>query len=132
MPQNSIFLYGGDERVRTSAPCYRPNCLANSPLHHLGTSPNIGCQTINSEKHIIFIMICLSILLAERVGFEPTVRYKRTPIFKTGAINQLDHLSVSHDSTYINTLSYRLSRLFIIIFYFLFYVDFFYSLLTFY
>ena len=35
--------------------------------------------------------------LAERVGFEPTVRYKRTPIFKTGAINQLDHLSISID-----------------------------------
>ena len=33
--------------------------------------------------------------LAERVGFEPTVRYERTPIFKTGAINQLDHLSIS-------------------------------------
>ena len=33
------------------------------------------------------------ISLAERVGFEPTVGYKPTPIFKTGAINQLDHLS---------------------------------------
>ena len=32
--------------------------------------------------------------LAERVGFEPTVGYKPTPIFKTGAINQLDHLSM--------------------------------------
>ena len=32
--------------------------------------------------------------LAERVGFEPTVGYKPTPIFKTGAINQLDHLSI--------------------------------------
>ena len=32
--------------------------------------------------------------MAERVGFEPTVGYKPTPIFKTGAINQLDHLSV--------------------------------------
>ena len=35
-----------------------------------------------------------SISLAERVGFEPTVGYKPTPIFKTGAINQLDHLSI--------------------------------------
>ena len=58
---------------------------------------------------IIFVMICLSILLAERVGFEPTVRYKRTPIFKTGAINQLDHLSVSNDSIYISILYCRLS-----------------------
>ena len=32
---------GGDERVRTSAPLSGPNCLANSPLHHLGTSPNL-------------------------------------------------------------------------------------------
>ena len=32
--------------------------------------------------------------MAERVGFEPTVGYKPTPIFKTGAINQLDHLSI--------------------------------------
>ena len=32
--------------------------------------------------------------LAERVGFEPTVGYKPTPIFKTGAINQLDHLCI--------------------------------------
>ena len=35
--------------------------------------------------------------MAERVGFEPTVGYKPTPIFKTGAINQLDHLSISID-----------------------------------
>ena len=49
-------------------------------------------------------------MLAERVGFEPTVGYKPTPIFKTGAINQLDHLSISLtnifkiscDSIYIN------------------------------
>ena len=37
--KNLISSFGGDERVRTSAPCYRPNCLANSPLHHLGTTP---------------------------------------------------------------------------------------------
>ena len=30
---------GGVERVRTSAPLSRPNCLANNPLHHLGTTP---------------------------------------------------------------------------------------------
>ena len=42
------------------------------------------------------------ISLAERVGFEPTVGYKPTPIFKTGAINQLDHLSMCFVSnTYI-------------------------------
>ena len=42
--------------------------------------------------------------MAERVGFEPTVGYKPTPIFKTGAINQLDHLSVSHDNIYISII----------------------------
>ena len=36
-----LMSFGGDERVRTSAPLSGPNCLANSPLHHLGTSPNI-------------------------------------------------------------------------------------------
>lgn len=29
--------YGVGERVRTSAPCYRPKRLANAPLHRLGT-----------------------------------------------------------------------------------------------
>ena len=32
--------------------------------------------------------------MAERVGFEPTMGYKPMPIFKTGALNQLDHLSL--------------------------------------
>ena len=36
--------------------------------------------------------------MAQRVGFEPTVGYKPTPIFKTGAINQLDHLCTSYHS----------------------------------
>ena len=34
-----LMLSGGVERVRTSAPLSRPNCLANNPLHHLGTTP---------------------------------------------------------------------------------------------
>lgn len=71
----------------------RPTPLAGAPLRpNLGMSPN--------KKYA---------LVAERVGFEPTVRYKRTPIFKTGAINQLDHLSMSHDITNITILSCRLS-----------------------
>ena len=44
--------------------------------------------------------------MAERVGFEPTVGYKPTPIFKTGAINQLDHLSMCLTLT-IYILSYN-------------------------
>ena len=51
--------------------------------------------------------------MAERVGFEPTVGYKPTPIFKTGAINQLDHLSITCDSTYISTRYCHLSILFL-------------------
>ena len=43
---------------------------------------------------LFIIFSDINIVLAERVGFEPTVGYKPTPIFKTGAINQLDHLSV--------------------------------------
>ena len=31
--------------------------------------------------------------MAERVGFEPTEGYKPSPVFKTGALSQLDHLS---------------------------------------
>ena len=46
--------------------------------------------------------------MAERVGFEPTVGYKPTPIFKTGAINQLDHLSKCLTLT-IYILSYNFS-----------------------
>ena len=48
--------------------------------------------------------------MAERVGFEPTVGYKPTPIFKTGAINQLDHLSVSNDNIYISIISIYCQR----------------------
>ena len=51
-----IKCFGGDERVRTSAPCYRPNCLANSPLHHLGTSPNnIYIKLTNRFYYNIFL-----------------------------------------------------------------------------
>ena len=45
-------------------------------------------------KKIKNLKLNLRFFVAERVGFEPTVGYKPTPIFKTGAINQLDHLSV--------------------------------------
>ena len=31
--------FGGEEGIRTLAPCYRPNPLAGGPLNHLGTSP---------------------------------------------------------------------------------------------
>ena len=62
--------------------------------------------------------------MAERVGFEPTVGYKPTPIFKTGAINQLDHLStlvvqLVEQHIYFNTVFIDLS---IDFFYFLFFV----------
>ena len=81
----TISSFGGVERVRTSAPLSRPNCLANNPLHHLGTTPLFNILNV---RHSI------SNVLAERVGFEPTVGSTPTPIFKTGALNQLDHLSM--------------------------------------
>ena len=36
--------------------------------------------------------------MAERVGFEPTVRYQRTPVFKTGALN---HSTISPQSHFV-------------------------------
>ena len=35
-----IFLYGGDNEIRTHAPITRPNTLAGCPLNHLSTSPS--------------------------------------------------------------------------------------------
>ena len=35
--KNLALHFGVGERVRTSAPLTGPNCLANNPLHHLGT-----------------------------------------------------------------------------------------------
>ena len=62
------------------------------------------------------------IKLAERVGFEPTVGYKPTPIFKTGAINQLDHLCTSchhrSDNIYISTKMPNMSIEIYVFFYF--------------
>ena len=86
-----INVSGGERGVRTLAPLTRPNSLANCPLHHLGISPY---YFILIKVRYLYISYLTLYLLAERVGFEPTVRYKRTPIFKTGAINQLDHLSI--------------------------------------
>ena len=49
--QSCVGSHGGVERIRTSAPVAQPNDLANRPLQPL-------------EYHSI---------MAERVGFEPTV-----------------------------------------------------------
>ena len=49
---------------------------------------NIIKKIKNDYKFALYV-------LAERVGFEPTMGYKPMPIFKTGALNQLDHLSLS-------------------------------------
>ena len=67
-------FFGGTERIWTSAALANPSSLANCPLQPLG--------------------YCSIKKLAERVGFEPTIGYKPMPIFKTGALNQLDHLSI--------------------------------------
>ena len=99
MQKNTSYLLvnflGGERGVRTLAPVARPNSLANCPLHHLGISPYL-------LKKLQKLSVGL-FLLAERVGFEPTVGYKPTAIFKTAAINQLDHLSKCHRLSY-NTI----------------------------
>ena len=68
------------------------------------------------------------------MGFEPTVGYKPTPIFKTGAINQLDHLSVCHFSMTIYILSYIMCNcqdLIHIFFYFFVFIDYVYRFIFF-
>ena len=133
---------GGDERLWTSAALTNPSSLANCPLQPLGyvsirkafyldclrrkfetytTRIHSGRLRLPNlvvyEKSLIFQeenrFFLYNKKMAERVGFEPTVGYKPTPIFKTGAINQLDHLSMSRDSNYLSTFYCRLSILFI-------------------
>ena len=67
---------GGDGEIRTLAALANPNALAKRPLQP---------TWVHLHK------------MAERVGFEPTEGYKPSAIFKTAALNQLDHLSVSVD-----------------------------------
>ena len=81
-------------RFELPRPLTNPNCLANNPLQPLGyASIYITKEKVNVKLAVYTFTFSLA-SLAERVGFEPTVGYKPTPIFKTGAINQLDHLSV--------------------------------------
>jgi hypothetical protein len=56
--------------------------------------------------------------LAERVGFEPTLRYNRRPLFESGTINHSDtspsfefYLKVSLEGKIANILLTNLSRL---------------------
>ena len=65
----SFYQHGGAERIRTSAPVTQPNDLANRPLQPL-------------EYRSV----------AERVGFEPTVRCRITG-FQDQLHKPLGHLS---------------------------------------
>ena len=57
------------------------------------------------QKSLITAKTILRLCLAEREGFEPSEGYKPSPVFKTGALNQLDHLSKAI-TTGINTLAH--------------------------
>ena len=71
-------LFGGEGGTRTLAPVSRPIPLAGVPLHQLeyfSIFPKSGRWCVSD--------FCYKIVnLAERVGFEPTVRC-RTTVFKT-------------------------------------------------
>ena len=43
--------------------------------------------------------------MAERVGFEPTSRDHREPLFESGALSQLGNLSQTFDTLYFRTLN---------------------------
>ena len=86
-------------------PLTNPSSLANCPLQPLGY-----CSLYYYKK------------MAERVGFEPTVGYKPTPIFKTGAINQLDHLSISSRDKLYNTIKAFHLSIILCIFLFLWFI----------
>ncbi len=77
-------LFGGDRGIRTLAPLAGPNSLANCPLR-----PTWVCLLINLADH------CPLYSLGGEGGIRTHGTLTRTPIFKTGALNQLDHLSVS-------------------------------------
>ncbi len=54
-------------------------------------------------------MITWSLFVAERERFELSEGYSPSPVFKTGAINQLDHLSVICRADVFYNNSYILS-----------------------
>ena len=72
--------YGGETGIWTRAPVARPTPLAGAPLQPLE-----------------YFSMCLHTLIIKLCGGESGIRthgtLTRTPVFKTGALNQLDHLS---------------------------------------
>ena len=74
-----VHIFGGEGGTRTLAPVTRPTPLAGAPRHQLEYFSN----WLRLLKVFFFIRLCLATEpLAERVGFEPTVRC-RTTVFKT-------------------------------------------------
>ena len=119
-------LYGGGEGgVRTLAPLLRPNSLANCPLHHLGTSPYLTYD-INYNTYLTICQVNLknwftkkrkstflgTLIMAEEVGFEPTVPFDITS-FQDWLLKPLGHSSKLTTSIIISVFFY-LSILFII------------------
>ena len=68
--------FGAEGGVRTLAPLSRPNCLANNPLHHLGTSA-FSYNKIKSEKYkyVFFTFYNLSLIFCWRRGWDSNPRY---------------------------------------------------------
>ena len=74
------FLFGAEGETRTLAPVSRPTPLAGAPRHQLEYFC-IGnkLMLLNSQNAAVGLQ---HFVLAQRVGFEPTVRC-RTTVFKT-------------------------------------------------
>ena len=76
----STILFGAEGETRTLAPVSRPTPLAGAPRHQL----EYFCKCNGFNHNLIKKRAVFNIqpAVAERVGFEPTVRC-RTTVFKT-------------------------------------------------
>ena len=50
-----LFLFGGEQGIRTLAPVTRPTPLAGEPLHHLGNSPSADSIICLHKQHNYYI-----------------------------------------------------------------------------
>ncbi len=82
----SLFSYGGEGGSRTLARVTPPKALAKPPLQPLGYFSVSNYQNDYS-------------IVGGESGIRTHGRLSPSPVFKTGALNQLDHLSKSFLST---------------------------------
>ena len=92
-----------DFTVRKTYRSFAP-ASTNAFASQKGFHPTLSAKKKKTSKWMSF-------LLAERVGFEPTDAFT-SPVFKTGAFNQLDHLSEWCDN-YIITKKYACQLFFL-------------------